>query len=297
MVLTLCMVGFTTTVDAVSVFEETGFITQDGWIEHYISIPAGPEVMIELSWDDPVKDISHDLDFFDLTWTVAGSSLNNPEIAFLSDVTVPIELGIGVYGWYVGGDGVDYKLVVTVGTNVIPEPYAEPGGLSVGALTSWLESSRAGTVQADVKAAHSFIKCSNPSNQVIMPWYSWFGNPPEGSGWAGATFYAGDALLVGGLTWAYPFSEFTLEDVRADIEAYPVEYFVDGILLEDLGTVHEGPIRPDYIQQQWYWRLPRAVFKPGELYELLDKPLEYLHTLEYVVAGNVIFSGNFYLLW
>jgi hypothetical protein len=290
------MVGFTTTVDAVSVFEETGFITQDEWVEHYFSVPAGPEAMIELFWDDPIDEVSFDLDFYDLSWTVAGASLNNPEIAFLSGITTPTTVGVGIYGYYTG-EGVEYTLRVTVGPDVIPDPYAEPGDLSVGDLTSWLESSRLGTRNADVRAAHGFIKMSNCFDQIIMPMFSWFGNPYEGSGWAGATFYAGDALLVGGLTWAYPMSEFTLDDVKADIEAYPPQYLVDGIPLEDLGTVRDGPIRKDHDVQVYYYRLPRAVFKPGELYEILDQPEDYLHTLEYRVGGVTYFTGHFYLLW
>ncbi|MFW9807660.1 MAG: hypothetical protein ACFFFK_13110 [Candidatus Thorarchaeota archaeon] len=295
MVLTLCMSGFVTTADAVSVFEETGFITQDGWIEHYFSDLAGPEVMIELSWVDPTDEGSYDLDFYDLTWTVAGASLNNPEVAFLSGISAPTTVGVGIYGYY-AGEGVEYTLRVTVGSDVIPDPYAEQGGLSVGAITSWIDSSRMGTRYADVRAAHGFIKMSNCFDQIIMPWYGWIGNPYEGSGWAGATFYAGDALLVGGLTWGYPMSDFTLDDVKADIEANPPQYLVDGIPLEDLGTVHDGPIRKDHDFGVWYYRLPRVIFKPGELNEILDKPPDYLHNLEFRVGGITQFVGYFYLL-
>ena len=145
MILALCMTSFVTTADAVTIIEETGSITQGEFYPHYINIPAGPEVMIELYWEDPPRDAAHDLDFYELGWTVAGASWSNPEVAFLSDITAPMVLGIGVHGYYVGADSVDYTLVVTVGSDVIPDPYAEPGGLSVGALTSWLESSRNGT--------------------------------------------------------------------------------------------------------------------------------------------------------
>jgi len=294
-VLALSIPSNITAIDVVSVFVETGYITNDGWLEHYITIPAGPEVKIELIWEDPPDD-RIDLDFYELGWTVKGASLNNPEIAFLSDITEPLVLGIGVHGFGVPGDGVDYQLIVTVGPDVIPDPYADPGGLSVGDLTGWFESARIGSRSADDMAGITFHWDSNPYRQTIMPWYGWDGNPYEGSGWSGATFYAGDALLVGGPAFSWDMADYTLREAQRDLATYTIQYRIDGIPLESLGVVIESPIRPDFVKEEWYLRLPRVFFKPGEFIQVLGQPPEYLHSFEFILNGNIVFMDYFYLV-
>ncbi len=74
-----------------------------------------------------------------------------------------------------------------------------------------------------------------------------------------------------------------------------VQYKVDGIPIENLGHATKDPIRADNVRQQWYWRLPTVIFKPGELYDILNQPEDYLHSFEYSLNGNVIFTGYFYL--
>ncbi len=296
MVLALCATGFVTAVDAAGSHEETGVIMQDDFLIHEFDIPAGPEVKIELIWDEPGDVI--DLDFYELPDGVSGATLQNPEIGFLSGITDPTHLVIGIHGYWVPGDGVEYCLRITYGSDVIPEPYAESGGLTVGDLTSWHHAARLGIYSASYKSAHSYVYQSNPWRQTIMPWYSWIGNMYEGSGWAGPAFYAGDALLVGGLTIYWPMDEYTLKEAREELEETTVIYKVDGILLEDLGHATEGPIRTDNFNHQWYWRLPAVIFKPGELFDALNQPVEYLHSFEYSVPeAGWYFYGNFYLVW
>jgi hypothetical protein len=123
-----------------------------------------------------------------------------------------------------------------------------------------------------------------------MPFYSWFPFP-----YNIAAFNADDPLLVGGLTWWWWMDDFTIKEARADLATYTLEYKVDGIPIEVLGHATEGPIRADNVRQQWYWRLPTVIFKPGELYDVLNKPDDYLHIFEYFINGFVQYSGYFYL--
>jgi hypothetical protein len=59
------MTSFVPTADAAMEFQDTqtGFVSQDGSEVHFFDIPAGPDVMIELSWVDPdPPDYPFDLD-------------------------------------------------------------------------------------------------------------------------------------------------------------------------------------------------------------------------------------------
>jgi hypothetical protein len=284
-------------------YEETRTITQGEWQWHFIgTVPAGEEVSFKLSWDRP--DVGgYDLDFYvwdNGNYLTAGAIWNNPEMAFLSGLPIDTDVYVYVHGYYAPDPGVEYTLRVEVGPDVIPEPYAVSGGISVGGLQSWAHSPRVNGYQADLHAAHMFVMESNPFRQVIMPQFSWWG-VYDGSGWLGPTFYAGDPLLVGGPAYAIPYENdlgiTNIQQARAYFESLNVEVFIDDKPLEELGTVVDHICRPDNFMNQWFYRCPKALFHPGELYDVLPKTEGGLHTFTYKLFGEVAFFGYFYLLW
>jgi hypothetical protein len=303
MVFAMCMTSFVVAVDATSFFEESGYITHDELVSHAFNIPAGYEVKVQLDWEDTQHDWA-DLDFYvwdNGNFLIAGASLGKPEVAFLSEFAVDTTIYVYIYGWYVPEPGVDYSISVTL-LDAIPEPYAEPGGLTVGDLTSWHYCARQGVYSADARSAHSYVMGQDPWRQTLMPWFTWqpwHGNPPPGTDWGAPAFYAGDPLLVGGLTYWWWMDYYTRKEAQADLDSFTVEYRVDGIPLEELGHVSNDPIRPDNERGQWYWRLPTIIFKPGELYDVLYDPLneDDLHYFEYYLNDVQMFIGYFYLVW
>lgn len=318
MVLTLFMAGFVTTADATGTIVETGYISQDENIWHIITIPEGPEVEIKLMWDEP-KHYVIDLDFavagvmyppWEFPWPWIGGSFRNPEIAYLNEIADDKPIAIVVNGWVVPGDGVAYRLEVTYGSDIIPDPYAESGGKTVGELTSFHHASRLGLYNADKQGAPGMFAESNPSRQSIMGFLSFWNfylskmyyGLYEYGGWAGPAYYAGDALLVGAMAWAWSMDLYTREEAQAEMEMMNVQYKVDNIPLEELGHTTEKLIRPDYLIREWYYRWPAAIFKPGELYDLLPYNADGLHTLQleyYDVDDQMTyeFEWYFYLLW
>ncbi len=301
MVFAMCMTSFITTVEATTCDEIQGVIVNEGWNEHPITIPAGAEVRLELNWDNPDADL--DFVVFDTDYNLISGYRGGPGVAatamiperfYMIDLAVDTDFIIGIYGYYVPDPDVAYTLSWCSGTDLFPE--LVPGGLSVGALTSWHHASRHGLYSASEKSAHSYVFSDNPWRQTIMPWYSWWNRPIAGFL---PTYYAGDPLLVGGLTNWWWMDEYTINEVREDLALYTIEYRVDGIPIEDLGHVTEGPIRADNVRGQWYWRLPTVIFKPGELYEVLYDlgNVDELHTFGYYIDGEAIFFGYFYLLW
>ncbi|MHA2358827.1 MAG: hypothetical protein ACXAB5_01015 [Candidatus Thorarchaeota archaeon] len=317
MVLTLCMGGFVTTVDAAGIIVETGNVSQDEDVLYFITIPEGPEVEIKLMWEEPKHD-DIDIDFavggvmpppWEFPWPWIGGSFRNPEIAYLSDITDGQEILVVVNGWYVPGDGVDYRLEVTFGSDVIPEPYAESGGQTVGDLTSFHHASRAGNGHSDKQGANSWLFHSNPLRQSIMGFVSFWNffiskmhyGLYEYGAWAGPAYYADDPLLVGAMAWSWPMDLYTREEAEAEMETMNVQYKVDNIPLEELGHTTEKRIRPDNEAREWYYRWPAAIFKPGELYDLLPYNADGLHALqlEYFdpdIQSNLVFQWYFYLL-
>jgi hypothetical protein len=284
------------------IYDVTGTITQDESYWHVVMIPAGVEVKIELGWVEPTG-VGHDLDFwvfYSGGFLTYGASMNNPEIAFLVGFATPTEVYIRVDGYWAPDPGVDYYLRVVVGSEVIPEPYAVPWGLSVGDLISWQNAPTVALFGAAPNAAFKWSSESNFARQLIMPWWSWFG-VYQGSGWLGPAYYAGDALLVGGATIGIPYENTlgitNINQARAFFESLEVQILVDGIPLEDLGNPIEHRCRPDNFLNRWYYRLPKAVFKAGELYELLPQPENGLHNFTYIENGVTEFFGYFYLLW
>ena len=284
------------------IYDESGIITQDEWQFHAVVIPAGVEVKIELGYDEPTG-IGYDLDFyaFGPGFYTRGACLNNPEIGYSSGVATDTAVTIVVHGYWAPDPGVAYYLRVVVGPDVIPDPYAESGELSVGALLSWHNTMAVAIFEANPNAAFRWSHESNFARQVIMPWYPWWFNQYYGSGWLGPTYYAGDPLLVGGVTRAIPYDNpygiTNINQARAVFESLVVETLIDGIPIEELGNAIEHRCRPDNYLNRWFYREPKVLFQPGELYELLPQTDDGLHTLTYVLNGEIQFVGYFYLLW
>ncbi|MFW9910825.1 MAG: hypothetical protein ACFFEF_19900 [Candidatus Thorarchaeota archaeon] len=287
MVFALCMTAFVPTADAVESLTQPGHVSQGDSEVHFFNIPSGPDVTIELSWVEPPGE-NIDLDLLVIGWGYIGATWNNPEIGFITHITEPTTLVVVVEGYYVPGDGVDYILTVTYGSDLFPVIDVEPGGLTVGDLTSWHHASRMGLYSANYKSAHSYVFSSEPWRQTLMPFYAFYPYNVR-------AYYADEALLVGGLAWWWWMAEYTYQEAKMDLATYTVEYSVDGTPIEDLGHATEGPIRADMYQQQWYWRLPTVIFKPGELYDVLDMPDDYLHYFQYTLNGFVLYTGYFYL--
>ena len=287
------------------IYYEEQTITQDDLQLHVVMVPAGVEVKFELKYVEPTG-VGYDLDFYVFDefpfegLLTQGATWNNPEMAFLDMFATPNEVYIWVHGYWAPDPGVEYYLRVVVGPAVIPDPYAEPWGLSVGDLISWQNAPTVALFGAAPNAAFKWSSESNFARQIIMPWFSWFG-VYQGSGWLGPAYYAGDALLVGGATIAIPYENTlgitNINQARAFFESLEVQILVDGIPLEDLGNPIEHLCRPDNFLNRWYYRLPKVVFQTGELYELLPQPENGLHNFTYIEKGVTEFFGYFYLLW
>ncbi len=283
------------------IYDVSELITQGELQLHVVMIPDGVEVKIEMGWDEPTG-VGYDLDFyvFDGGFLAQGASVNNPEMAFLGGFATPTEVYIWVEGFWAPDPGVEYYLRVVVGPDVIPDPYAESGGLSVGDLQSWHNAPAVAIYEAAPNAAFKWSSESNFARQVIMPFYSWFG-VYWGSGWLGPTYYAGDPLIVGGVTRAIPYDNeigvTNIKQAQTFFRSLVIEIFIDGIPLEDLGNPIQHTCRPDHYLNRWYYREPKVLFHPGELYDLLPKTEDDLHTFEYRYNGETVFFDYFYLLW
>lgn len=286
MALTLCMGSFVTTVSATGTIVETGYISHNQLIGPYvIHIPSGPEVKVTLMWDEPKHDVI-DLDFFVAGYGWIGGSFRNPEIAYLGDFPDDTDLYVWLHGWYVPVDSVEYTLEITYGSDLIPDPYAESGGLTVGDLTSFHNAARRGVGSSDKQGAPSWSSSSNPARQAIMPLSFWFELSPlyfglmEFGGWVGPAYCAGDALFVGGMAWAWSMIDYTREEAEAEMELLNVQYKIDDIPLEELGHTTDVQIRPDLVAHQWYYRWPAAIFSPYELYNALPYHADGIHTFQ-----------------
>ena len=285
MALTLCMGSFVTTANAAGPIVETGYISQDDYLPHFIHIPAGPEVEIKLIWDEPKHDVI-DLDFFVVDYGWIGGSFRNPEIAYLGSIADDTDLIVVVNGYYVPVDSVAYSLEITYGSDLIPDPYVESGVLTVGDLTSFHNAARRGVGASDKQSAHGWSSSSNPSRQAIMPISFGFILGPlyfglmEFGDWVGPAYCAGDALLVGAMATAWPMADYTREEAKAEMELLNVQYMIDDIPLEELGHTTDVQLRPDLVLHEWYYRWPAAIFKPYELYNALPYHANGIHTFQ-----------------
>ncbi len=111
-------------------------------------------------------------------------------------------------------------------------------------------------------------------------------------------FLASEAHIVGLFTNSVDPLEYESDkEAKADLDSWTYSHFIDGVPLESLTHVDDGPIRKDHMRNVYYKRIEHGVFRAGELASLIGTGKHTYKLIEYS-DGEVtwVFEWDFWLV-
>jgi len=251
-----------------------------------VELQFDDEVYFKLMIDNPNPETDLDMEvYFDgeiVFWLATGYGyIGDPEIIEEGYFWIPYSgtYEIWMYGFYVPyEEEVDYTLYVDSAEELYNMAPLEPHGLSVGALTSYVNNNP-NAMGASEKAPFHDVDSNYESTHVnyvssfnTNSWTKYSINP--------ASFCSDDALIVGGDEWVRPVGLFdSFKDAKEFMNARNMFYYIDDVPLADLAKVKIGPVQKirengQVVGYRKVWE--SAVFHPGELAELIGSGLHHM---------------------
>ncbi|MGY5859118.1 MAG: hypothetical protein RTU63_07100 [Candidatus Thorarchaeota archaeon] len=269
---------------------------------------------IELEFDDEVSflltveevlpdtDLDIEVYFGDelVFWLATGYGyIGDPEIIEQGYFWVPYSgtYEIWMFGYWVPyEEGVDFTLVVDSAEELYDCPPLEAHGLSVGALTSYVNNNpnaMGASEKApfhDVDGAYEATHINHVASFNTNSWTEYTIDPMR--------YCSDDAIIVGGWVDGAPASWFSsFKEAKDYMCSIDFVHYIDGVPLTELAKVKTGTVQKVFQDGEvvsYRKVLETAIFHPGELAEAIG---EGLHRVDMHYVGPDFIYEWVYYFW